>query len=156
MRARSLSKSNVVLIVLVVASVVGTGYFVATGLAPSNSSLGVLNATEGYFYVPLFNYNDGSLTYQRLFGVKMTVNNIDEKSLTIVSISNSTFSVNYPSYYEYQQVMAPNGSLVYAYARTYEIYLGVNTVIIPLKLSPGTYTVLFNDGNSIQIQVSPT
>jgi len=148
-----LNKRNLVLTLAVIIVVAGTGYFIITGLAPSNSSVAEVKAIEGNFMVPIYSYSTNMLTYENLSGVEITINNIDEQSLTIVSISNSTYLINNPLYYEYQQVVAPNGSIVYAYVRTYEIYLGVNTIVIPIHLSPGLYTVLFNDGNSIQIMV---
>ncbi|AWS00561.1 hypothetical protein DFR87_05020 [Metallosphaera hakonensis JCM 8857 = DSM 7519] len=142
------------MIIVVVLLVGVTAYFVAESLFPSSSFVPTYNATYGTFDIPVYSSNGHSINYTMLRGIKLTMDNEDTNQLRISSVSNSTFSFTPQIYYELQSVPLSNGSIVSAYVKTYEIYLGYQTIIIPAKLSPGVYNIVFTDGNQINLNVT--
>ena len=140
-----------VLIVLILVGI--TAYFVVESLIPSSPFIPEYSATYGVYRIPVY-YPNNTITYLTVEGVKLTLNNQDQNALQISSVYNSTFKVVPPWYYETEGAPLPNASASTVYVQAHEIYLGVETVIVPLKLSPGVYTIVFSDGNTFNFNVS--
>lgn len=130
-----------------------TAYFVVESFIPSSPFIPVYNASYGSYRIPLY-YNNGTVKYVEVEGLRLTLNNQDQNALQIASISNSSFTVRPSWYYETQVAPLPNGSVTVVYVRASEVYLGVETLIVPVVLSPGVYTVVFSDGNTFNFNVS--
>ncbi|MEM3777235.1 MAG: hypothetical protein QXZ65_08210, partial [Metallosphaera sp.] len=123
-------------------------YFIVESLVPNSPFVPSYNVSYGTFRVPVY-INSGEINYSVIKGIKLVIDNEDSNSLQISAITNSTYSITPSSYYQLESVPLYNGSFVDGYVKTYEIYLGYDTVIIPVELSPGLYTVYFSNGNQL-------
>ncbi|MCG3109073.1 hypothetical protein L3N51_01363 [Metallosphaera sp. J1] len=129
-----------------------TGYFVFQSLIPSSEFVPSYNVSYGVYIIPV--YAHGSINYQTIKGLKLIIDNEDNNTVVkISSISNSTFSTTPTVYYYLESVPLSNGSIVSAYAPVYEIYVGYDTLVIPVNLSPGKYNVVLTDGNQFSFTV---
>lgn len=150
---RPLKKRDIFIALFVLIFIGGTVVFIIQELNPGSVEPSY-NVTYGELLLPVYNSSDGVIQTKNFTGLLITINNIDDQNLSVVSVQNSTLSIPYPPTYVYTQVVAQNGSLVYAYQQSYEIYLGYQRVFIPADLSPGTYLLLFNNGNGIDFKVN--
>lgn len=115
-----------------------------------------LNVTYkfGTFTVYVYNPNNGEVKRENITGVMVTVVNQQTSGLTILSIFNSTYVLKNPLFYEEISAPLPNGSIITAYEKSSEIYIGYEEIIIPTQhLSPGQYTVSLSDGTTFEFNI---
>ncbi|BBL46486.1 hypothetical protein DFR88_04180 [Metallosphaera sedula] len=130
-----------------------TGYFIFQSLIPNSEFIPSYNVSYGVYTIPV--YSHGSISYETVKGLKLVIDNEDNNTVVrISSISNSSFSTTPSVYYYLESVPLSNGSIVSAYAPVYEIYVGYDTLIIPINLSPGQYNTVLTDGNQFSFTVS--
>ncbi|MCH1771250.1 MULTISPECIES: hypothetical protein [Metallosphaera] len=130
-----------------------TGYFIFQSLIPNSEFIPTYNVSYGVYTIPV--YSHGSISYETIKGLKLVIDNEDNNTVVrISSISNSSFSTTPSVYYYLESVPLSNGSIASAYAPVYEIYVGYDTLIIPVNLSPGQYNIVLTDGNQFSFTVT--
>ncbi|QGA69226.1 hypothetical protein [Sulfolobus sp. E11-6] len=144
---------NFLIIIFIVVAIGITIYFTVQSFTPNSQFVPSYNVTYGVFRIPVYGDN-GKINNTLVQGVMVAVNNEGDNSLKVISVSNSSYTFK-PSYiYLLQQVPLDNGSFTNAYIKVTEIYIGYNTIIIPVKLSPGIYQIQFSDGTTISFRIT--
>ncbi|EZQ10619.1 hypothetical protein CM19_03775 [Candidatus Acidianus copahuensis] len=107
---------------------------------------------SGEFNILIYSPSSGNIKSERIYGIIFSINNLCTQKLTVNGIFNSTFSESNPEYYILVEVPEPNGTVVSAYERTYNIFMGFETVLIPTpNLSPGNYIISLSNGMDINV-----
>ncbi|MUN27894.1 hypothetical protein [Sulfuracidifex metallicus] len=140
--------------VIAVAGIVITALPLIQAFMDPQSQTTVINASYGAF--PLCIYNGVGVMghLENVTGIMLQINNENDKYLNISCIENSSFVTHVNYVYLKQQVVDKNGNIVDGYIEEKDIFIGVETVVVPVKLSPGNYTVVFSDGNYFDVNIS--
>ena len=154
----NLKNKKIIFLVLVIIAASITSFLIINKNIGSSSFISQTqndyNYTYGTFNIIVYNASSGTIKRVNITGILFHVNNINDQSLTIISISNSTFTINNPPFYIQTTVPLPNGSITSGYTRSYEIYIGYETIILPTNgLSPGYYTITLSDGTTIPVYI---
>lgn len=152
----NLKNKKIIFLVLVIVAALITSFLITNrNIGPSSFiSQNNYNYTYGTFSIIVYNASSGTIKKVNITGVLFHINNINDKSLTIISVSNSTFTINNPPFYIQTPVPLPNGSIISGYTRSYEIYIGYETIILPTNgLSPGYYIITLSDGTTIPVYI---
>ncbi|ARM75559.1 hypothetical protein [Acidianus manzaensis] len=150
-----MNKRKIVIFLISIIAVVGIiilTYPTISSILSPNSGSPIYQASYGTYTVEV--YTNSSIKSENITGIMMVINNIDEQQLTITCIQNSTTTIPINNFYVKQSVVSNSGNVISAFILTKEVYIGEVTVLVPIKLSPGNYTVILSDGNFFSINVS--
>ncbi|AWR96933.1 hypothetical protein DFR86_04740 [Acidianus sulfidivorans JP7] len=126
-------------------------YPTISSLVSPSSGYSIYEASYGNFPVEIS--TTSGIKTENITGIMIIINNIDESNLAITCIQNSSTTIPVSSFYEKISVVSNNGNIISAFILTREVYIGEQTILIPIKLSPGNYTVILSDGNFFTINV---
>jgi hypothetical protein len=142
------------LTVIAIIGILMVTYPVISSFISPTSQLPVYKESYGSYIIMVYDQGNLSLVKHKITGLMLVINNIDQEKLGIAYIENSTSTFNVNYFFAKESVVLNNGDVTTAYVNTTEIYIGETTIIIPIQLSPGTYTVLLNDGNFFSVTIS--
>jgi len=111
-------------------------------------------STYGTFPLCVYLPNGMGKHLENVTGIMLTINNEDDKDLNLSCVENSTNVIHVNYVYVKQQVINSQGDLAVGFVKEGEVFIGEETVVVPVKLSPGVYTLVFSDGNYFQVNVS--
>ncbi|BDC17669.1 hypothetical protein [Acidianus sp. HS-5] len=148
---------KIYLIFLTIVAVIGIvllTYPMISALISPSQGLPIYNEKFGEFSLAVYNSTTLSIKNESMTGLMISLNNLQEEKLTILCIRNSTYTLDVRYFYIKESVVLSSGKVTTAFVKSDEVYIGVDTIFIPVKLSPGMYYVSFNDGNVIPVKFS--
>jgi len=148
---------KIIFFLLTIIAIIGiflVSYPVISSIISPNSQIPVYKESYGTYSIMLYNQSDLSLFERNITGLMLVINNIDQEKLAITYIQNSTNTYIIHYIFIKESVVLNNGEVTTAYMNSSEVYIGEETLLIPIYLSPGTYIIFFNDGNFFSVTIS--
>jgi len=142
------------LTIIVIIGIIMVSYPVISSIFSPTSQIPVYKESYGNYSVMIYNQSNLSLFKRNVTGLMLVINNIDQEKLGITYVQNSTNTYEVRYIFIKESVVLNNGDVTTAYVNSSEIYIGEDTLLIPIHLSPGTYTILFTNGNFFSVTIS--
>ncbi|BBG23063.1 hypothetical protein IC006_0347 [Sulfuracidifex tepidarius] len=151
-----MSRKKIVIFLISSIAIIGivlTTYPVIQSLV-SPQQVQVAKSSYGTFPLCVYSSDGTSGHLKNVTGIMLTINNENDKGLNLSCIENSTNVIHINYVYVKQQVINDQGDLSTGFMKEGEVFIGEETIVIPVKLSPGVYTLVFSDGNYFQVNIS--
>jgi len=142
------------LTIIVIIGILLLTYPMISALISPSQGLPIYNEKYGNFLISVYNSTTLSIKEENITGLMINLNNLQEEKLTILCIKNASYTLDVRYFYIKQSVVLSDGKVTAAFVKSDEVYIGDDTIFIPAKLSPGTYSIVFSDGNVITVKVS--